>query len=115
MEHIVDGFVAIFDSLTSSANGAFGRHERHDSAGMRLVTAASWWRSSVRRSRACVVRQAGQRTHKNQYRAVIAAPIVGEEQHRHAFCLALVPGTYQPLGILEHLSVGRAPSGRCLL
>jgi hypothetical protein len=26
---------------TSSANGAFGRHERHDSAGMRLVTAAS--------------------------------------------------------------------------
>jgi hypothetical protein len=30
------------DSRTSSANGAFGLHERHDSAGMRLVTAASW-------------------------------------------------------------------------
>jgi hypothetical protein len=29
------------DRRTSSANGAFGRHERHDSAGMRLVTAAS--------------------------------------------------------------------------
>jgi hypothetical protein len=35
-------------------------------------------RSQVRRSRACVVLQAGQRAHKNQYRAVIAAPIVGE-------------------------------------
>src|SRR6516164_3883032 len=30
------------DRRTSSANGAFGRHDRHDSAGMRLVTAASW-------------------------------------------------------------------------
>src|SRR5438874_1595264 len=29
------------DSRTSSANGAFGRHERQDSAGMRLVTPAS--------------------------------------------------------------------------
>ena len=50
----------------SSANGAFGRHERHDSAGMRLVTAALRCRSSVRRSIAFVVRQAGQRTHRNQ-------------------------------------------------
>jgi len=30
----------VHDSRTSSANGALGRHERHDSAGMRLVTAA---------------------------------------------------------------------------
>jgi hypothetical protein len=45
---------------------------------MRLVMAASWCRSSDRRSTDCVVRQAGQRTHKNQCRAVIAAPIVGE-------------------------------------
>jgi hypothetical protein len=37
----------ILDSFTSSVNGACGRHERHDSAGMRLVTAASRWRSSV--------------------------------------------------------------------
>jgi hypothetical protein len=29
------------DRRTSSAKGAFGRHERQDSAGMRLVTAAS--------------------------------------------------------------------------
>jgi hypothetical protein len=29
------------DSRTSSANGAFGRHDRQDNAGMRLVTAAS--------------------------------------------------------------------------
>ena len=29
------------ESRTSSANGAFGRHERQDNAGMRLVTAAS--------------------------------------------------------------------------
>ena len=28
-------------SFKSSANGAFGRHDRHDRAGMRLVTAAS--------------------------------------------------------------------------
>jgi hypothetical protein len=31
---------AVRDSRTSSANGTFGRHERQDSAGMRLVTAA---------------------------------------------------------------------------
>ena len=47
---------------TSSANGAFGRHDRHDNAGMRLVTAASWCRSSARKSIALMVRQAGQRT-----------------------------------------------------
>jgi len=29
------------ESRTSSANGAFGRHDRHDNAGMRLLTAAS--------------------------------------------------------------------------
>jgi hypothetical protein len=65
------------EKRSSSAKGAFGRHARHDNAGMRLVTAASGWRSSVRRSMICVVRQAGQRTHRNQYRAVIAAPMVG--------------------------------------
>ncbi len=30
----------IRDNRTSSVNGAFGRHERHDSAGMRLLPAA---------------------------------------------------------------------------
>lgn len=29
------------DNRTNSANGACGRHERHESEGMRLVTAAS--------------------------------------------------------------------------
>jgi hypothetical protein len=58
----ISSAMLVLDSRTSSANGAFGRHERHDSAGMRLVTAASRWRSSVRRSTACVVRHAGQRT-----------------------------------------------------
>jgi hypothetical protein len=38
-------------------NGAFGRHERHESAGMRLVTAASRCRSSVRRSIDCPIKK----------------------------------------------------------
>jgi hypothetical protein len=33
---------------------------------MMLVTAASGWRSSTRKSMLLVERQAGQRTHKNQ-------------------------------------------------
>ena len=62
----ISSAMLVRDSLTSSANGAFGRHERQDSAGMRLVTAASAWRSSVRKSIALIVRHAGQRTHRNQ-------------------------------------------------
>jgi hypothetical protein len=54
------------DSRTSSANGALGRHERQDKSGIRLVTAASQCRSSVRRSMLLVDRQAGQRTQRNQ-------------------------------------------------
>jgi hypothetical protein len=49
------------DSRTSSAEGAFGRQERHESDGIRLVTAASRWWSSVRRSMALVVRQAAEK------------------------------------------------------
>jgi hypothetical protein len=52
--------MSVLDRRTSSANGAFGRQPRHDSAGMRLVTAAPRWRSIQRRSAAAVVRQAGQ-------------------------------------------------------
>jgi hypothetical protein len=33
--------ILVGDRLMSSANGAFGRHDRHDRAGMRLVTPAS--------------------------------------------------------------------------
>jgi hypothetical protein len=62
----ISSAMLVRDSRTSSANGAFGRHERQDSAGIRLVTAASRWRSSVRKSIAFVVRQAGQRTHRNR-------------------------------------------------
>ena len=43
--------------------------------------------------------QAGQRTHKNQQPAAMAAPIVGD---RHALSLALVPG--RDLGILKRTS-----------
>jgi hypothetical protein len=74
----ISSAILVLDNRTSSANGAFGRHDRQDNAGMRPVTAASRCRSSVRRSIAFMVRQAGHRTHRNQCRAVIAAPIVGE-------------------------------------
>ena len=39
----------------------------------------------------------------------------GRKQHRHALSLALVPGLDQALGILKHLGIGRASSGRFLL
>jgi hypothetical protein len=44
----ISSAMLVRDSRTSLAKGAFGRHERQDSAGIRLVTAASRWRSSVR-------------------------------------------------------------------
>jgi hypothetical protein len=34
------------------------------------------------------------------------------EQHRHSSALALVPGSNEPLSILKHLDIGRAPAGR---
>jgi len=37
----ISSAMLVRDSRTSSANGALGRHERQDSEGMRLVTAAS--------------------------------------------------------------------------
>jgi hypothetical protein len=37
----ISSAMLVRDNRTSSANGALGRHERHDSAGMRPVTAAS--------------------------------------------------------------------------
>jgi hypothetical protein len=62
----ISSALLVRDRRTSSANGASGRHERHESEGMRLVTAASGWRSSLRKSIALIVRHAGQCTHKNQ-------------------------------------------------
>ena len=46
-------------SRAGSAKGAFGRHDRHDSAGRSLLIAASGCRSSRRRSMAFVVRRPG--------------------------------------------------------
>jgi hypothetical protein len=37
----ISSAMLVRESRTSSANGAFGRHDRHDNAGMRLDTAAS--------------------------------------------------------------------------
>jgi hypothetical protein len=37
----------------------------------------------------------------------MAAPIVGENKHRHSLGLALIPGGDQAFGILKHLGVGR--------
>ena len=37
----ISSAMLVRESRTSSANGAFGRHDRHDDAGMRLLTAAS--------------------------------------------------------------------------
>ena len=54
-----------YHTIKSAANGAFGRHERRESAGMRLVTAASRWRSRARRSMALVVSTSPHRHHRN--------------------------------------------------
>ena len=48
------------DKRTSSANGAFGRHERRERNGMRLVIAAPRCRSSVRKSAPDVARRSFQ-------------------------------------------------------
>ena len=37
----ISSALLVGERRTSSANGAFGRHERHDNDGIRLVTAAS--------------------------------------------------------------------------
>jgi hypothetical protein len=74
----ISSAMLLSERRTSSANGACSRHDRQESAGMRLVSADQGWRSRVRRSIACIVRQAGQRTHRNQCRALSAHPIVGE-------------------------------------
>jgi hypothetical protein len=55
----ISSAMLVWDKRTSLANGTCGQHERQDISGIRLVTAASRWRSSVRRSMSRVVRQAG--------------------------------------------------------
>jgi hypothetical protein len=85
-----------------SANGAFGRHERQDSDGIRLVIAASRWRSSVRRSMSRVVRLMPGRERGADRR---------REQQGHSPGLALVPSGYQAFGVREHLRVGRTSGG----
>jgi hypothetical protein len=46
----ISSAMLVGERRTSSANGAFGRHERHDSDGIKLLIAASRCRSSARRS-----------------------------------------------------------------
>jgi hypothetical protein len=109
----ISSAMLVRESRTSSANRASGRHDRHDSAGMRLVTAASWCRSSVRKSIALMVWQAGHRTHRPIPRGDSSADC-RREQHWRPEGLALVPGGNQAVGILKHLSVGRTPVRRFL-
>jgi hypothetical protein len=58
-QFVGDAFVEQADELE---NGACGRQERHDSAGMRLVSTAKGWRPTVRRSTDRVAWRAGQST-----------------------------------------------------
>jgi hypothetical protein len=94
-------------SCTSSAKGAWGRRERQES-----VTAASRWRSRVRRSMALVVRQAGHCTHRNQYRAAVAAPIVGENSKGIRWAWRSFQAQIRPLSVRKHLGIGCA-TGCC--
>ena len=81
------------DSRTSSAKGAFGRH---DSSGMRLVTAASWW--TVERAQVNRISRAARRA------AYPEEPIAcgdggadrGREQRGHSLGLSLVQADCAP-------------------
>ena len=91
----------------SSANGAFGRHDRHDSAGVRAVTAPPrCHRVPAGRRRQCAASRTA-RT-QNQWPAVRACANRRREQHRHPFGLAIVPYRNQLVGILKDLLFGRA-------
>jgi len=69
----------------------------------------------VRRSMALVVRQAGQRAHRYQYRAADGGADRRREQHGHVPGLAVVPCRNQGFGILKDLRIGRAALCRFLL
>ena len=102
---------------TSSANGACGRQARHDNDGMRPRIADHGWRSRVRRSTAALVRQAGQRTHKNQCRALSAQPIVGENSigMRLAYARSMPrPGGWRLRGFAPRSLAWRPPPSRRL-
>jgi hypothetical protein len=62
---------------------------------------------------ALMVRQAGQRTHRNQYPAVTAEPIVSENSIGIRLACRCSSGN-QPLGVRKDLGVGRPPRGRFL-
>jgi len=64
---------------------------------------------------ALVVRQAGQRTHRYQYRAADGGADRRREQHGHVPGLAVVPCRNQGFGILKDLRIGRAALCRFLL
>ena len=83
------------------------------SLGMRLLIADQGWRSRVRKSTACVVRQARERTPRNQCRALSTQPIVGENSIGMRLAW-FIPCRDQAAGILEHLSLARTLRGRFL-
>ena len=105
----------LFDRQTSSANGAWGRQDRHDSAGMRRRHGRAG--VPVERTEIDVAGGAAGRT------ACPQEPIAGRDggtdcrrkQHRHPLRLALVPHRDQVLGILKDLLVGRTARSRFLL
>jgi hypothetical protein len=78
------------DSRTSSAKGAVGRHERQDSAGMRLGVTVPIERAQIDRVRG----SAGRTPHPQKPIASGDGGADGRrEQHRHALRLPIVPGS----------------------
>jgi hypothetical protein len=92
-----------FDSRTNSANGAWGRHDRHDSAGTRLVTVASGWRFEPAQINRC----SGPARRTTDPQKPIARGERSDDrrrkQHRHAHLLPGVPGRDQALSIFQNL------------
>jgi hypothetical protein len=75
------------DKQTNSANGALGRQDRHDSAGISAVTAAPRCQSSVRKSTLV--------PHRDQVVGVLKDLPLGRAA-RSGFLLGLLPGAGPP-------------------
>ena len=99
------------DRRTRSANGAFGRHERHESGD------EACHRSVVVTIECAQVDRIDRSASRASYpQEPIACPDGGADRgrkdHGRADRLALVPGVDQEFGILKHLGIGRAPGCR---
>jgi len=99
----------------SSANGACGRLLRHDSVGMRPVSAdqgVAIKGPQVDRLRG----PAGRAAHPLEPMPRLErAADCRREQHRHALGLPLVPCRHEPASVFEDLRFRRKSSGRFLL